>query len=373
MKKIISIILIIFIIFFIFINISFEETVAENQDIVLGQSCALSGPAGALGSAFMNGANSYFGEVNAKGGVNGHKIKLISMDDYYEPNYAVKNTVDLIKNKKVFAMFGEIGTPTSKAVLPIITKHKIPFLMPFTGAKFLREPKNRYIINMRSSYEHETQALIEYLTQVDKKSKIAIFYQNDSYGQAGLYGVEKALKAKGLALVAEGKYRRNTLLIESAITTILDKKPDAIVMIGAYKPCALFIEEVKRRTYQEITFANISFVGSRALVNALNEKMDNVIISQVVPISNKLNKKEHRNFVYTEGYLAAKLFVKAVENTKSPLTREKFLDSFSKLAPTSLGGYLHLNIKNDTFNGLDKVYITKYKEGEFIELMEHTQ
>ncbi len=371
MKKLVSFFLIIFIILFILLKTTSQETVDENQEIILGQSCALSGPSGALGRAYMNGANSYFETLNANGGVNGHKIKLISMDDYYEPNYAVKNTLDLIENKKVFAIFGEIGTPTSKAVIPIISKHKVPFLMPFSGAKLLREPDNRYIVNMRSSYEHETQALIEYLTKINKKSKIAIFYQNDSYGYAGLNGVKKALKEKNLPLIAEGKYRRNTLLIESAINTILDEKPDAIVMIGAYKPCALFIQEVKRRTQADITFANISFVGSKALVEALNYKAENVIISQVVPVSTRLNDIQNRSFIFTEGYLAAKLFVKAVENSALPLTRERFLDSFSTLSPNILDENLHLQIKNNKFNGLNNVYITKYENGSFVELMEH--
>ncbi len=370
MKKLLALFLIILVgVFFLYLNQ--EESISKHEDIVLGQSCALSGPSGALGISFMQGANRYFDEVNSNGGVNGRKIRLISMDDFYEPDYAVKNTLELIQDKKVFAMFGEIGTPTSKAVIPIISKYKVPFLMPFTGAKLLREPNNRYIINMRSSYEHETNDLIEYLINEKKKSRIAIFYQNDSYGKAGLGGVEKALANRGVKLIAEGKYRRNTLLIESAINNIIDKKPDAIVMIGAYKPCAVFIQEVKRRTKGEIIFANISFVGSQALVEALDYQAKDVIISQVVPLPKEVDSLQGENFVFTEGYLAAKLFVKALQNSKEPLSRKSFLDSFSTLKPDTLGKNLKLKIENSSFIGLSKVYITEYKNGEFIELVEH--
>ena len=242
MKKIVLFLTLVFI-FIVLLFILKDEAIAKNEDIILGQSCALSGPVAALGNEYMNGANAYFKEVNSQGGVNGRKIKLITLDDYYEPDYAVKNTIDLIQNKNVFAMFGEVGTPTSKAVLPIITQHKVPFLMPFSGAELLRKPHNRYIVNMRSSYEHETKAIIDYLVDKKKHKKIAIFYQNDSYGKAGYEGVQKALSSKNLTLVAEGRYRRNTLLIEKALKNILKKSPDAIVMVGAYKPCAVFIKE----------------------------------------------------------------------------------------------------------------------------------
>lgn len=363
MKKAVTFSLFLFL--FVLLTSFFRDNpIAPNQDILLGQSCALSGPAGALGRAYMQGANTYFEEVNAKGGVKGRKIKLITLDDYYEPDYAVKNTLELIEKKKVFAIFGEVGTPTSKAVIPIITKHETPFLMPFTGAELLRKPYNKYIINMRSSYEHETQALIEYLVDVKKYRKIAVFYQNDSYGKAGLSGVKKSLNSKGLSLVTEGRYRRNTLLIEKALRTILKSKPDAIVIIGAYKQSATFIKEMKKRSLRDITFANISFVGSNALVEELGDKTENVIISQVVPF-------DKQGFIFKEGYLAAKLFVKALENTQEPLTRSSFLDSFSKLPSDTLSDNLSLEIRDDRFIGLDRVYLTRYKNGEFIQVMEH--
>ena len=362
MKKALPLLVLLLLILLLYVNK--EDTLSENEDIVLGQSCVLSGPSAALGQNYMDGANAYFDEVNELGGVNGRKIKLISMDDFYEPDYAVKNTLELIQERKVFAIFGEVGTPTSKAVIPIITEHKVPFLMPFTGAELLRKPYNKYIINMRSSYEHETLALIEYLVDVKKQARIAVFYQNDSYGKAGLGGVKKALKSKKLALVAEGKYRRNTLQIEKAIINILEAKPDAIVIIGAYKPSATFIKEVKKRTSTKISFANISFVGANALVKELGSKTDNILISQVVPLSDK-------GFIFTEGYFAAKLFVKAVENAEEPLSRKSFLESFSKLPVNTLADNLSLVIKDEKFMGLNKVYITTYKDENFIQIMEH--
>ncbi len=365
MKKTVVFILISFV-FVIILSFFGDKSIAENEDIILGQSCALSGPAAALGNEYMNGANAYFKEVNDNGGVNGRKIKLITVDDYYEPDYAVKNTLDLIQNRKVFAMFGEVGTPTSKAVLPIIEKYKVPFLMPFSGAALLRKPYNKYIVNMRSSYEHETKAIIEYLVDLKKYRKIAIFYQNDSYGKAGYKGVKKALRSKKINLISEGRYRRNTLLIEKALINILKTKPDAIVLIGAYKPCATFIKEAKKRSSKNISFANISFVGSNALVKELGTKTDNVIISQVVPL-------DKSGFIYREGYLGAKLFVKAIQNTKEPLTRKSLLDSFATLSADCLGADLPLNIENDKFLGLSKVFITSYRDGKFIQLMEHKE
>src|SRR5882762_1914112 len=176
--------------------------------ILIGQSAAFSGPASELGTEMRAGALAYFQQVNASGGVHGRKIELRSLDDGYESDRAAANTKKLIDDG-VFLLFGYVGTPTSNASKPIFTAARVPFVGPFTGAESLRNPLNRYIFNVRASYYDETDKLVGQLVG-QTLDKIAVFYQNDDYGKAGLTGVERAMQKRSLKIIATGTVERNT-------------------------------------------------------------------------------------------------------------------------------------------------------------------
>ena len=207
------------------------------NSVLLGQSVALTGPAAALGIEMRIGAKVYFDYVNSKGGVHGRKIELRTLDDGYEPARTVPNTKKLIEEDKVFALFGYVGTPTSAAALPVFTQAKVPFFGAFTGAELLRDPFNPYIFNVRASYYDETEKIVEQLVSTGAKN-IAVFYQNDAYGQAGLKGVERAMTKRNLKISATGTVERNTIDVAAAVKAIRAAQPDAVVMISAYKSCA---------------------------------------------------------------------------------------------------------------------------------------
>ena len=245
------------------------QGVTDTQ-VLLGQSVALTGPAQQLGLDMQLGATLYFNQVNARGGVNGRKIVLKTLDDGYEPPNAVANTKKFINDEKVFALFGYVGTPTSNAVLPIFTEARVPFVGPFTGAESLRTPHNRYIFHVRASYFDETEAIVQHLTAMSV-NKIAVFYQNDGYGQAGLAGVERALKKRNMEIAARATVERNTVDVKKAVETMVGTQPQAIVMISAYKSCAAFIKEMKKAGSNP-TFWNVSFVGSKALAKELDRE-----------------------------------------------------------------------------------------------------
>ncbi len=377
MKNVIFFIAFIFLIL-IYFFINKEEVIGDK--VLLGQSCALSGPAKQLGQRMSKGASAYFLYVNSQGGIHGRTVHLETMDDFYEPEYAKKNTLHLITQKNIFALFGEVGTPTSKVALPIAKEYNIPFLFPFTGAEFLRNPAESLIINLRNSYYAETDALVQFLAAKKKVKRIAVFYQNDSYGKAGLQGVKLATKKLGLEIVAQGRYRRNTLSYRNAFYNIKASNPDAIIMIGAYKPVSQFIKLAKKEGMQDTLFCNISFVGSDALVKELDGKTQNVIISQVVPLawdaSSNASIKEYQeifsyyfpgeayDFISLEGFLSAKLVVKALHKAGKELTREGFMKSFEQLSPNSLEG-LSISLSNQDREALDRVYITDFYEGKF--------
>jgi ABC-type branched-subunit amino acid transport system substrate-binding protein len=326
-----------------------QQGVTDTQ-IVLGQSVALSGPAQELGKDMQLGATLYFNHVNAQGGVNGRKIVLKTLDDGYEPPRAVENTKKLINDDHVFALFGYVGTPTSQAVLPIFTEAKVPYVGAFTGAELLRSPFNRYVFNVRASYFDETEAIVQHLTAMSI-DKIAVFYQNDAYGQAGLAGVERALKKRNMSVAAKGTVERNSSDVKKAVEEMTRAQPQAIVMIGAYKGCAAFVKEMKAAGASP-TFWNVSFVGSKALAKELGPEGRGVQISQVVPFpwDNSVPVvKEYRKlldeakaepgFGTLEGFIAAKVTVEGLKRAGRKLDRESFIKAMESLDPYDVGGF----------------------------------
>lgn len=327
------------------------ENGVTDTSIVLGQSAALSGPAAALGQEMREGANAYFQYINSQGGVHGRKIALLSMDDGYEPDRTISNTRKLIEDDKVFALFGFVGTPTSYAVLPQISNAQIPFFAPFTGAEGLRTPNNRYIFNIRAGYLDETERQVAWLTSQGKK-KIAVFYQNDAYGKAGLTGVEQAMARRNLPIVATGTVERNSVDVGQAVTALSKQRVDAVIMVSAYKSCAAFIREMQKSA-RELEYLNVSFVGSNALAAELGDSGHGVIVSQVVPypwdllpltieyrdVLKKYVPQAKPTFVNLEGYMAAKTLVEGLNRVGRDLTREKLITALEGMHKFDLGGY----------------------------------
>src|SRR4029077_20596258 len=202
------------------------------------------------------------------GGISGRKLELKSIDDSYEPEKTIEATNKAITEDKVFALVGSVGTPTSKAGQPIASAAKIPFIGPFTGAEFLRNPYNRYVVNIRSSYFQETEAWVEHLTKDLGITKIAILYQDDAFGLAGLKGVEMAMAKRNMQLVSRGTFKRNTTAIKSALLDIMKGQPQAVVTVGPYLPIAAFVK-LARELKMDAVFVAISFVGSDSLAQEL--------------------------------------------------------------------------------------------------------
>ena len=318
--------------------------------ILLGQSAPFSGAAEQLGLQFHLGAQLYFEALNAKGGVNGRRIEIKRLDDGYEPERCVANTRQLISDD-VFALFGYIGTPTSLAALPLATAAKVPFFAPFTGAEALREPFNRYAIHVRASYFDETAAIVRQITSVGIK-RISVFYQNDAYGKTGLEGVSRALKALNMEASSTGTVERNSTDVTAAVESIMAQRPESIVQISAYKSCAAFIREARKRGFGG-NFYNVSFVGTQALLDELGSDARGVAISQVMPfpytpttlISGEylaaVRAKQGRaaNYSGIEGFVAAKVFTEAVKRAGRNLTRDNFIAAIQGMKNVDLGGF----------------------------------
>ena len=328
------------------------EVGITESEIRIGQFAAQTGPAAELGKRMQLGILAHFNAVNSAGGINGRKITLISRDDGYEPEKAAAAVKALIEEDKVFALIGSVGTPTTLAAVPAINAAGIPLVGPFTGAQALREPFNRNVFHVRASYFDETERIVQHLSTVGIK-KIAVFYQNDSYGKAGLEGVMRALAKRNLKPAATVTVERNSVDVAAPLAEILKASPEAVIQISAYKSCAALIKQARAKTYGG-QFFNVSFVGSKALAEELGDASTGVSISQVVPFpytpssavvleyQQRMTEAGNKDFDFSsmEGFLAAKVLTEGLRRAGGKnLSRDNLITALESLRDYNMGGF----------------------------------
>jgi branched-chain amino acid transport system substrate-binding protein len=346
------------------------EPGVSSDKIVFGQAAALEGPAAALGQEMRAGIRAAFAEANRGGGIKRRKLELLSLDDGYEPNKSIEVTRKLIEEDKVFALVGPVGTPTSAATQPIAAQAGVPFIGPFTGAEFLRNPFQPNVVNVRASYFQETEEMVERLTKDRGITRISILYQDDAFGRAGLAGVQKALEVRGMQLASEGTFERNTVAVKTALLSIRKGNPEAVIMVGSYKPCAEFIK-LGRQIKLDALYVNISFVGSNALAKELGPLGAGVIVTQVVPFPGDasipivaryqaamqaVDPDPKPSFGSLEGYMVGRLVIMGLEKLPAEPTRQGLLDTILN-GSFDLGGAKLVYGTNDN-QGMDNVFLT---------------
>ncbi len=353
------------------VEIRAEESGISDERILFGQSAAFSGPVRELGKNMRIGIEAAFQEANARGGIHGRQLTLLSLDDAYEPEAAIANTRRLIEQEGVFALIGAVGTPTSLSATPMAAAAGVPYIAPFTGAAFLREARWKNVINLRASYNQETEAMVARLTTDLGIKRIAVMYQDDSFGRAGYRGVRQALERRGMEPVAIGVYPRNTTAVKTGLLNLHSANPDAVILIGAYQPVATLIAWARHMGLDPV-FMTISFVGSNALVKELGRGGAGVFVTQVVPfptdntlpvgIAYRRALTAHASgatpgFVSYEGYLAGRLAIAALERCGREVDRTRFLNSLRSADTVDLDGFVLRYGANDN-QGSDAVFLT---------------
>ena len=332
-----------------------------DTEIVLGMSAPFSGPAKELGRGMKTGLDIAIASANEAGGVNGRKLRLIALDDGYEPERTRAVMKELNEQRKVFGFIGNVGTPTAEVAVPYALEKKMIFFGPFTGAGLLRrDPPDRYVFNYRASYAEETAAAMKYLVEVKrfKPAEIAVFAQQDGYGDAGFNGVAKMMRKydRDPAQTLRVGYKRNTADVQEAVDGILNsrQKIRAVIMVPTYKAAAKFISLVKAQ-HPDMIFSNVSFVGASALAEELMsygpKVAEGVIVTQVVPLPTskstavlkyqellpKYSLGEKPEFVSLEGYLAGQLFIEALRRAGHDFSMESFIDTLEGMKGVDLG------------------------------------
>lgn len=365
---------------------------ANKTPLIFGMSADFSGSNREIGREMQLGIQTYFYEANKQGGVNGHPLELIALDDRYEPEPARENFRDLVENRGAFAVIGSVGTPTANAAIPVALETKTLFFGPFSGAGILRkDPPDRYVFNYRASYQEETAALIRYFVSVRgvPPSGIAVFSQNDAYGDDGFRGVVRTLQDFGVSEkdILHVRYERNEFQLEAAADEVLanPQKAKAVIIIGTYRQASRFITGVRSKR-PETLFASVSFVGARALAEAFREMnpemAEGVVISQVVPFynSNATGVIRYRNclenfapnqrpsFVSLEGYITAKILTTALRRA-GKLDTETLIDTLESLQNLDLGTGAILSFSPSRHQASHKVWaVVMDEKAEFHEL-----
>jgi branched-chain amino acid transport system substrate-binding protein len=351
------------------------ETGVTDSEVLVGMSNAQTGPASGLGKKLKEGAAAYLDKVNAAGGVHGRKVKLVGYDDGYEPDRAAAMTEKLISGDKVFALFGYVGTPTSSAVLPLVSKAGVPYVAPFTGAELLRSPVNKVVFNVRASYFDETEAMVEHLARDLGIRKIGVFIQDDAYGNAGKAGVMRALVKNNLTLSGEGKYKRNTVDVDAGLAALKEAGPEAVVMVGTYKACAAFVRKARAAGFKP-RFLNVSFVGTSDFIKEAGADGEGVYITQVMPAPDdgavplvrqyqadmKAAGAGEADYTSLEGYVDAVVLVEALRKAGRDLTRASFLTAFEALQ-ADLGG-VKVDYSPRSHQGMKGIFHTVVKGGK---------
>ena len=357
------------------------------QTVVLGMSAALSGPTSNLGIGMRTGIEAAIREANQDPARSSRQLKLIALDDGYEPARTGPNIRRLIEQEHAVAIIGNVGTPTAVAAIPIVNETHVPLVGCFTGAGNLRKtPPDRYVINYRASYVEETGAMVDALITVAglKPTEIGFFTQRDAFGDAGFAGGLAALKRHGLrdaSLVSQGRFERNTTNVEAGLAELIAAKTPvrAVIMVGTAAPCAEFIKTARRARLDAI-FLNVSFVDAIKLAEMLGGDGDGVIVTEVVPHFDStlpivqdyrralaaIPNRPNPNFVSLEGYIAARMLLRAITTIHGPVTSEAITDALEKLGEFDLGLGDPLRLSPQKHQASHRVWATKIVGGNVV-------
>jgi ABC-type branched-subunit amino acid transport system substrate-binding protein len=372
-------------------------------EIRIGMSAAFRGTAAGLGTEFYRGAQAYYEDVNMRGGVHGRAITVVALDDRYEPNPCIKNTIRLLDKEAVFTLSNYVGTPTLTRALPVIKRYadqQVVLVGNFTGAQPQREvPYADQVFNIRASYRQEMMALVDRFWSLGARS-FGVYYQIDAYGRSGTDGVARGLAQHGARIAAEATYPRGAAFTDDmtpAVNHLRQAGVDVVLCTGAYQGCGAFVRSARDAGFT-VPISNLSFVGSDAMLALLithgrtngRDYTRALVNSQVVPayddatlpgvveyrtlmeryspavpeaLRDPSYAVQRMSFISFEGFVNAKVLVEALRRAGPQLTRASFRQALESLRAFDLGIGASLTFGPERHQGLDSVYFTRV-EGE---------
>ena len=350
---------------------------AGAESVVFGQSACFSGPNERLGFHYRAGIEAAFQESNERGGVNGRALELVSLDDAYEPEQAAANAERFAAENEVLAVIGGVGTPTAKRIAPVLRTAGIPFVGPFTGADFLRNPKRfPNVINLRAGYFDETRLLVEHILKERGKNRFGIIYQDDAFGRSVLKNYKTVLDEHGVPILAKTAFSRNTHAVQASLFALAKADLDAILIVGAYAANAEIINLAHSLGHQYI-IANLSFVLSYELKKEVSEPNDRILVTEVMPDADDTRRPVVRSFhralesaaagtktadyaineVSLEGYILGRFVIAVLERMGDQVTRQNFMVQALSSGPVAVDDWT-LEFEPGTNTGSSYIRLT---------------
>jgi len=352
-----------------------------DNEILIGSCAALEGPSSFLGRETVGGAEIYFRMINEEGGINGRKLRLLSVDDSYDPA-KTQACWDKLMAQKVFAMGFFVGTPTAVKYVPLAESNKVPLIGLFTGAQTLYTPLRHWVVNVRASYGDETQEIVDGIWKSLHYKKIAVIYPEDAFGQTVLKGVQEALQKEGSAPIAIASYVRQTAQVDSAIDKVRAAAPEAVVVVGPSNTVAPILKQAHAANWKPL-FVTVSFVGTDELIQDAGADSEGVVVTQVVPPYyltdlktvalyrrnlQKYTPAVRPNFVSLEGFVDAMVMVEGLKKAGKEPTRESLITAIESLheMDLGLGPQLKLDYSAKDHKGFDHVIPTVVRGGRAV-------
>ena len=340
-------------------------TVALQAQILIGQTAEYTGAVAAGVKETSDGAKLYINAINAKGGINGQKIELISLDDKFDPKIAAENARILIEDKNVAAMFLTRGTPHTEAIIPLLDKYSVPLIGPSTGAMVLHQPVKKHVFNVRATYQREAEKAVVHLSTLGI-TRIALVYADDSFGADGVAGAQKGLTATNLKAAAVEKFDRAKPDFSQIIPKIITSDAQAVIMIASGSAVESGLKALRnaKSSAQVVTLSNNASTG---FIKGLGEHARGVVVTQVFPNERAINYrfvKEAQDMLrdskaaaelspaMLEGFAAAKVLVEALRRAGSNPNRAKIQAALEGIRNFDLGG-LEVNFSPTDHTGLD--------------------
>jgi ABC-type branched-subunit amino acid transport system substrate-binding protein len=343
-------------------TLGFMPYTHTRAQILVGQTTGVTGPVAAAVKETGIGAQLYIDATNAKGGVGGERIELITLDDQFDPKLSAANTRELVENREVVALFMTRGTPHTEAVIPILEQYGVPLVAPSTGAMVLHAPVRKFVFNVRATYQREAEKAITHLASIGIQ-RIAILHVDDSFGRDGLEGAQKGLAAAHLNAALVAKFDRSAPDF-STITPLLNQaQPQAAMIIGTGPAVVAGIRAIKV-TGTKMQFVTLSNNASEGFMKLLGGDGQGVIVSQVLPSSlnfplvrEATRLARARNITelspaMLEGFASAKVLVEALRRSGSKPTRDRIQIALEGMQNFDLGG-MAINYSPTNHTGLD--------------------
>ncbi|MHB8949635.1 MAG: ABC transporter substrate-binding protein [Rhodoferax sp.] len=330
--------------------------------ILIGQTVGVTGAVAATVKESMAGAALYIDAVNAKGGVNGEKVKILTLDDKFDTQLTLTNARQLIEEKAVLALFMTRGTPNTQGIIALLDRHGVPLIAPSTGAMVFHQPVQRHIFNVRAPYQREAEKAIAHLVSIGI-TRIALIHVDDSFGSDGLQGAQRGLNDAKLKAVAVEKFDRSQPDFSAIAPRVAKADPQAVVMIGSGTAVVSAVQAVKAAGSgaQIVTLSNNASSGFAKL---LGEQARGMIVSQVLPqsfryalvkeatqLANAQNIKD-LSPAMLEGFASAKVLVEGLRRSGAKPTRERLQAALEDMQGFDMGG-LVISYSPTDHTGLD--------------------